>query len=99
MRTQGTISARITGTEGSIEIPVPFYRAQEAVLKTPQSEIRERRPFLASGYEYEAMEVARCVRAGLLESPAIPLDESLMLSGFMTRLRGEWGVRYPFDVE
>jgi predicted dehydrogenase len=97
VRTQGTISVRITGTEGSIELPTPFYRAQEAVLKTPQSEIRERRPFLASGYEYEAMEVARCVRGGLLESPAVPLEESLMLTSFMTQLRAEWGVRYPFD--
>ena len=97
VRTQGTISVRIAGTEGSIEIPIPFYKAQEAVLKTPQTEIRERRPFLASGYEYEAMEVARCVRGGLLESPAVPLDESLMLTSFMTRLRAEWGVRYPFD--
>lgn len=98
VRTQGTISARITGTEGSIEIPIPFYKAQEAVLKTAQTEVRERRPFLASGYEYEAMEVARCVRAGELESPVVPLDESLMLSGFMTGLRTEWGVRYPFDA-
>jgi predicted dehydrogenase len=97
VRTQGTISARITGTGGSIEIPIPFYKAQEAVLRTPQCEIRERRPFLATGYEYEAMEVARCVRGGLLESPAVPLDESLMLTSFMTRLRSEWGVRYPFD--
>jgi predicted dehydrogenase len=97
VRTQGQISARITGTEGSIEIPTPFYKAQEAVLKTPQSEVRERRPFLALGYEYEAMEVARCVRAGLPESPAAPLEESLMLTSFMTRLRTEWGVRYPFD--
>ncbi|MEI8243385.1 MAG: Gfo/Idh/MocA family oxidoreductase [bacterium] len=97
VRTQGTISARLTGTEGSIEIPIPFYKAQEAVLKTPPCEIRERRPFLATGYEYEAMEVARCVRGGLLESPGAPLDESLMLTSFMTRLRAEWGVRYPFD--
>lgn len=97
VRTQGTISARITGTEGSIEIPIPFYRAQEAVLKTPQGEVREQRLFLASGYEYEAMEVARCVRAGLLQSPVMPQDESLMLTRFMTRLRSEWGVRYPFD--
>lgn len=97
VRTQGTISVRIVGTEGSIEIPTPFYRAQEAVLKTPRTELRERRPLLSAGYEYEAMEVARCVRAGLLESPVVPLDESLMLTRFMTRLRSEWGVRYPFD--
>jgi predicted dehydrogenase len=96
-RTQGTISARIVGTEGCIEIPTPFYRAQEAVLKVGQTEIRERRPFSASGYEYEAIEVARCVRAGLTESPSVPLDESLSLATTMDRLRAEWGVCYPFE--
>ncbi|MFZ4395917.1 MAG: Gfo/Idh/MocA family protein [Kiritimatiellia bacterium] len=97
VRTQGQVSARILGTEGSIEIPSPFFCAREAVLRTPQSEVRERRPLLATGYEYEAMEVARCVRAGLLESPAMRLEESLDLTRFMTRLRKQWGVRYPFD--
>ena len=97
VRTQGTISARITGTGGTIEIPTPFYRAQIAVLKTPEGEVREERPFLATGYEYEAMEVARCVRAGERESPVVPLEESLMLAATMHRLRMEWGVQYPFD--
>ena len=97
VRTQGTISARIAGTDGTIEIPTPFYRAQEAVLRTAGGEVRESRPFLANGYEYEATEVARCVRAGELESPAMSLDESLMLAATMDRLRAEWGVRYPFD--
>ena len=97
VRTQGQISVRIAGSEGSIEIPCPFYRAQEAVLRVGTVETRERRPFQASGYEYEAQEVARCIRAGELESPVVPLEESLMLADFMTRLRLEWGVRYPFE--
>jgi len=99
VRTQGTISARIVGTEGSIEIPCPFYRAQEAVLRIGSSETREHRPFESFGYSYEALEVARCVRAGERESPVMPLEESLMLAAFMNRLRDEWGVRYPFDEE
>jgi hypothetical protein len=28
---------------------------------------------------YEAREVARCVRAGLLESPIMPLDETVSI--------------------
>jgi predicted dehydrogenase len=99
VRTQGTISARITGTDGAIEIPSPFYRAQSAVLRTKAGEVREERPFLATGYEYEAAEVARCIRAGETECAVVPLDESLMLCAAMDGLRAAWGVRYPFDPE
>ena len=34
-------------------------------------------PFTGNGYHYEADEVARCVRAGLRESPIMPLADSL----------------------
>jgi predicted dehydrogenase len=35
------------------------------------------RPYAGNGYHYQADEVARCVRAGLLESPVMPLAESV----------------------
>jgi predicted dehydrogenase len=47
-----------------------------------------RRPVRANGYEYEAEEVVRCVRAGLGESPGMPLDESIAIMETLERLRG-----------
>ena len=44
-------------------------------------------PFSGNGYHYEALEVQRCVRAGLGESPVMPLDHSLALTGLLEYLR------------
>lgn len=47
------------------------------------------------GYEHEAAEVVRCIRAGMLESPLIPLDESQRILDLMDRLRQSWGLAFP----
>jgi hypothetical protein len=36
---------------------------------------------------YEAQEVARCVEAGLLESPIMPLDETISIMETMDSVR------------
>lgn len=52
---------------------------------------RERRrhnhPFPGFGYQFEAQEVARCVRAGLTESPVMPLSETIDIFDAMDALR------------
>lgn len=48
-----------------------------------------------SGHRYQAEEVARCVRAGLLESPVMPLDETLRVASTMDEIRGLIGLSYP----
>ena len=39
------------------------------------------------GYQFEAAEAMRCRRAGLLESPLLPLDETLAILETTDRLR------------
>jgi predicted dehydrogenase len=46
----------------------------------------ERFPLAGNGYGYEAAEVVRCLRAGLTESPLMPLDESLAVMATVDRL-------------
>jgi len=41
--------------------------------------------------------VARCLAAGLTESPVLPLTESLAIQRTMDGLRRQWGLRYPFE--
>jgi len=41
--------------------------------------------------------VGRCLREGLLESPEMPLDETVALMGVLDELRGQLGVRYSVD--
>jgi predicted dehydrogenase len=47
-------------------------------------------PFDGNGYHYEAAEAMRCLRAGELESPIMPLDETLEIMETMDAVRGQW---------
>jgi predicted dehydrogenase len=54
-------------------------------------------PYEANGYNYEAAEVANCVRAGKLESAVMTLDESLQIMETMDAIRAQWGMKYPME--
>ena len=54
-----------------------------------------RLPVVGNGYNYEAAEVMRCLRAGELESKLMPLDETLRIMEIMDEVRAQWGMRYP----
>jgi predicted dehydrogenase len=43
-----------------------------------------------NGYNYEAAEVMRCLRAGKLESEIMPLDETLRIVETMDTIRSQW---------
>jgi len=97
VRVPGANAVRIIGTEGTIEIPGPFFKTETARLIVGDETETVNHPHEANGYEYEAREVARCVREGLIESPVMPHAESLAMADVMDRLRADWGVRYPFE--
>jgi len=52
-------------------------------------------PCEGEGYQYEAAEVMRCLRAGQLESPIMPLDETIGVLAALDELRRQWGVKFP----
>jgi hypothetical protein len=52
-------------------------------------------PIEGSGYRYQALEVLRCIRSGLLESPELPLAESRAVMATMDQIRAQVGMRYP----
>jgi predicted dehydrogenase len=71
--------AVIVGTEARIDIEGPFY-APPAFTLTPRTGEPQRVELPSEGgLRYEADEVARCVEAGLLESPVLPLDETVAI--------------------
>jgi predicted dehydrogenase len=96
VRTNTPQDARIDGTEGRIVIP-SFWKGSRAVLTAGDRTETVEMPLAGNGYNYEAIEVGRCLREGLLESPLIPLDESLAIMGTMDELRRQFGLRYPAD--
>jgi dihydrodiol dehydrogenase / D-xylose 1-dehydrogenase (NADP) len=90
-----TNEAHIYGTEGSIRIP-SFHSAKSAYLykngKEAETFLDDRQ---SAGYAFEIEEVGRCLNQGLLESPVVPLDESLKIMKLMDGIRGQWGLKYP----
>lgn len=97
-RTNTPQEAVIMGTEGMIRVPTPWCRPESFTLglngKKPET---VRLPFKGNGYEYEAMEVGRCLRAGALESKVMPLDETISILRVMDSIRAEWGLVYPTE--
>jgi predicted dehydrogenase len=72
--------ATIVGTDARIDIDPPFYRPTDFTLVardgTPtRFGFREQ----GRGLSHEADEVARCIRSALLESPVMPLEESVTI--------------------
>jgi predicted dehydrogenase len=72
--------ACVSGTRARIEIDGDFYAPTSFTVITKEGE-RERFSFdtRGRGLHYEAQEVARCLREGLLESDVMPLDESISI--------------------
>jgi predicted dehydrogenase len=70
--------AAIVGTEARIEIDGVFYApsAFDLISRTGER-TRFQEPHEGHGLWHQAEEVARCLREGLLESPLMPLDESV----------------------
>jgi hypothetical protein len=54
-------------------------------------------PEPGNGYQYEAVEVMRCLEAGLTESSLLPLSFSLDLMDTLDRVRSICGIRYEQD--
>lgn len=98
VRTATPHEARIDGTEGSIAIPT-FWKGAKAVLTAPGRTETVEMPLAGNGYNYEAVEVGRCLREKRLESATIPLDESLAIMRTMDELRRQFGLRYPADAK
>lgn len=48
-----------------------------------------------NGYQYEAAEVMRCLRANACESNVMPLDETLEIMTVMDTIRQQWNLQYP----
>lgn len=97
-RTETPQEAIILGTEGYIKLSSPWWNAAELILKRagkPEEVISPAR--VGNGYNYEAEEVGRCLKAGKLESETMPLDETRAIMATMDTIRAQWGLKYPME--
>lgn len=87
--------ARILGSRGMILIPDWWHPTQLTLRIAGETPQTFNFPIEGNGYNYEAAEVGRCLRAGRTESPIMPLDETLIIMETLDRIREQWGLRYP----
>jgi len=89
------IGASITGTLGRIEIAPPAFVPSSFTLHRHGAEPEVMStPFPGTGYQYEAAEVQRCLRAGEAESPLVPHAVTLEIMGLLDDIRAQIGVTY-----
>jgi predicted dehydrogenase len=97
--------ATVVGTDGTITVGSPFgsafYEANTYTLVPATGEPRTREIALhGHGFTYEAAEVARCLRAGLTESPIMPLAGTLEVMRVLDAARASSGsVDAPHGVK
>lgn len=97
IRTNTLHEAVIFGTKGHIRIPDWWHANGFTLALDGQAPQVFDVPHDGNGYSHEAQEVMRCLRAGLLESDIMPLDETLALMRTMDTIRAQWGLRYPME--
>jgi predicted dehydrogenase len=98
IRLETAQEAIIMGTAGRIRLHSPWWRpVAMTVIRDGCPDETLEFPFPGNGYQFEAAEVMRCLRAGELESRLMPLDETLAIMRTLDAIRAQWGLRYPMD--
>ena len=88
--------AIILGETGRIELP-DYWHGKTVRLNNENGTDEFDLPFDATGYQFEAIEVMKCLREGLKESKIMPLDESIAIMKTADRIRKDNNLVYPCD--
>jgi dihydrodiol dehydrogenase / D-xylose 1-dehydrogenase (NADP) len=99
------VEAEIIGTKGYIKIHEPWLNPRVVTLAQVPSDVggnvfntqTVHVPTVENGYNYEVIEVGKCLRAGQLESAVMPLDETLDIMTTLDTIREQWGLTYPVE--
>jgi predicted dehydrogenase len=88
--------AVIYGTEARLELDGWFYTPTSFRVVSRDGTVLEsyQPPAGGRGMEHEAIEVDRCLREGLTESPMMPLAETLTVMATMDEIRRQIGLDY-----
>ncbi len=96
LRLDTPTEAHLIGTQGRIRIHAPMFRPTGlSLIREGTNEEIVDCPILGTGLHHEAAEVMRCLQAGQLESPVMPLDESRSIMETLDAIRVQWGLKYP----
>jgi predicted dehydrogenase len=91
-------TARIVGTDGWIDIPPRFHHPKTIMVNRPgePTETIDCTP-LGAGYPHQFIEVGRRIRAGEIESPIMPLDDTVAVQRILGDACEQLGVFHAED--
>lgn len=84
----------ILGTAGRIEVPF-WWRPKSFTVHKGGNATEHTFEHEGEGFQFEAMHVADCLRAGKKESNILPLDGTLAVMRVLDAVRAEIGLKYP----
>ena len=92
-------TGEISGELGTLSLDPPFYQPGGVTLRLRDGRAaRYDEPRIAhEGLYFEAVEAARCIAAGLTQSPLRPLADSIAMLAVMDEVRRQTGD--VFDME
>ena len=96
IRTRTPHEATILGTDGYIRLN-SWWNGTSGVINRGNDTEDISETYEGNGYNFEAAEVARCVREGKLESDIIPHEESIAIMGILDDIRAQWNLKYPME--
>ena len=97
-RTETPQAAYLLGTKGRIHVHAPWWRPKTLTLSlSGRADEVMQVPYQGNGYNFEAEEVARCLREGKTESQTMTLDETLAIMKTMDTIRDQWKLKYPME--
>lgn len=101
LRSRTPTEAWVAGTEGCARLSGPFYAPGTLTVELADGRTAtfEHPGDGELGMAYEAAEVARCLAAGLTESPRMTWDDTLSVMATMDAVRAELGVVYPGESD
>lgn len=92
-------TASIAGSAGYVRVDGPFYEPQRLTVTALRGGgVLTREVDAIVGHDglcYQAAEFARCVTAGMTESPLLPRAETIAIMETCDEIRRQVGVRYP----
>jgi predicted dehydrogenase len=98
MQSETTQEANIMGRAGRVKVNRQFWHPDSlTVTMQGKADRLVKRPYKGNGYNYEAAHVMDCIREGKLESPLMPVEETLGIMRTMDAVREQWGFKYPME--
>jgi predicted dehydrogenase len=96
LRVNGPIRAFVLGDKGRVELEKPFYEHSGFTIYDMDDKaiFRYDGNIEGRGMQFQALEVEKCIRAGLRQSPIMSLDETIEIMEVMDQIRQQTGIEY-----